>query len=92
MLPSMTDRGSDVADLGFDAVVARLRTVVERLEAWQLGLEEALAVYEQGVTLARRGHTLLDAAEKKVEILVSTAGGVATAPFEAKQEGGPEQP
>lgn len=77
-------------DLGFDAVVARLRTVVERLETGQLGLEEALAVYEEGVALARRGHSLLDAAEKKVEILVSASGGVQTAPFDAKDT--PEVP
>jgi exodeoxyribonuclease VII small subunit len=69
-------------DLGFDAVVARLRAVVERLETGQLGLEEALAVYEQGVALARRGHHLLDAAEKKVEILVSASGTIETAPLD----------
>ena len=73
-------------ELGFDAVVARLRAVVERLETGQLGLEEALAVYEEGVSLARRGHTLLDAAEKKVELHVSVAEGVQTAPFEPKDE------
>jgi exonuclease VII small subunit len=33
------------------------------------------------VGLARRGHQLLDAAEKKVEVLVSTSGGIETAPF-----------
>jgi exodeoxyribonuclease VII small subunit len=73
---------ADVADLGFDAVVTKLRTVVERLEAGQLGLEEALAIYEEGVTLTRRGHQLLDAAEKKVELLVSTQGGVQTQPLD----------
>jgi exodeoxyribonuclease VII small subunit len=81
----------DVADLGFDAVVARLRAVVERLETGQLGLEEALAVYEQGVVLARRGHQLLDAAEKKVEVLVSTSGGISTQAFDAG-ETLPEEP
>jgi len=79
----MADLGGDMPELGFDAVVARLRTVVERLETGQLGLEDALGVYEEGVTLARRGHHLLDAAERKVETLVSTAGGIATAPFDA---------
>ncbi|MCA9676684.1 MAG: exodeoxyribonuclease VII small subunit [Kofleriaceae bacterium] len=82
----MTDRAGEVAELGFDAVVARLRGVVERLEAGQLGLEDALAVYEEGVGLARRGHHLLDAAEKKVELLVSTSDGIETAPYPA---GGP---
>lgn len=85
----MSDRG-DVPEPGFDAVVARLRGVVERLETGQLGLEEALAVYEEGVMLARRGHELLDRAEKKVEILVSAAGGVETAPFEPGEA--PEEP
>ena len=79
---------NDVAELGFDAVVARLRTVVERLEAGQLGLEEALTVYEEGVTLTRRGHQLLDAAEKKVEQLVSTAGGIQTAPLDPPESEG----
>jgi len=77
----------DHAELGFDAVVARLRAVVERLEAGQLGLEEALTVYEEGVTLTRRGHQLLDAAEKKVELLVSTASGVQTQPLDPPQLG-----
>jgi exodeoxyribonuclease VII small subunit len=77
----MTDRAGEVAELGFDTVVSRLRGVVEKLETGQLALEDALAVYEEGVVLARRGHQLLDAAEKKVEVLVSTAGGIETAPF-----------
>jgi exodeoxyribonuclease VII small subunit len=81
-----------VDDLGFDAVVARLRTVVEKLETGQLGLEDALSVYEQGVTLARRGHQLLDAAEKKVELLVSASGGVQTVPFEPGSGETPEVP
>lgn len=59
---------------GFDQVVERLRSVVERLEQGQLGLEEALRIFEEGVALARRGHALLDAAEKRVEILTRGPG------------------
>src|SRR5688572_15850509 len=58
---------------GFDAVLGRLRKVVERLENGNLSLEESLAVYEEGVGLAARGHLLLDGAEKRVELLI--AGG-----------------
>jgi exodeoxyribonuclease VII small subunit len=61
-----------------------LRVVVERLEGGKLTLEESLAAYEEGVSLARRGHALLDRAEKRVEVLVRTgAGGVETAPLDA---------
>lgn len=60
-------------ELGFDQVVAKLRDVVDRLEQGNLGLEDALRAYEEGVGLARRGHTLLDNAEKRVELLVRGA-------------------
>jgi exodeoxyribonuclease VII small subunit len=70
------------ADVGFDQLLTRLREVVQKLESGDLSLEQALAVYEEGVALARRGHQLLATAEKRVEILVSAAGGVETVPFD----------
>jgi exodeoxyribonuclease VII small subunit len=88
----MAERDGEVDDLGFDAVVSRLRAVVERLETGQLGLEEALAIYERGVTLARRGHQLLDAAERKVEVLVSSSGAIATVPLDAAAGEAGEEP
>ncbi|HEU5056193.1 MAG TPA: exodeoxyribonuclease VII small subunit [Kofleriaceae bacterium] len=67
----------------------RLRVVVERLEGGKLTLEESLAAYEEGVSLARRGHALLDRAEKRVEVLVRAgAGGVETAPLGASGTAG----
>lgn len=69
-------------DPGFDAILVRLREVVTRLESGELSLEQSLAVYEEGVALARRGQTLLANAEKRVEILVSASGGIETVPFE----------
>jgi len=70
------DEGND----GFDAVLARLRKVVERLETGNLSLEESLAAYEEGVGLAQRGHQLLDGAEQRVELLV--AGGARSVPLD----------
>jgi exodeoxyribonuclease VII small subunit len=67
---------------GFDAILARLREVVGKLESGELTLEQSLAVYEEGVQLARRGQQLLATAEKRVEILVSASGGVETVPFD----------
>jgi exodeoxyribonuclease VII small subunit len=84
----MAASGESPAQAGFDQVLARLREVVERLEGGNLSLEESLAVYEEGVGLARRGHELLDRAEKRVEVLVSTAGGIETAPLDV--DGGGE--
>ncbi len=53
---------------GFDQILERLRKVVDRLE-------ESLKMFEEGVLLARRGHALLDAAEKRVETLVKGRDG-----------------
>ena len=69
-------------DPGFDAILARLRDVVTKLESGELSLEQSLAVYEEGVALARKGQQLLASAEKRVEILVSASGGIETVPFE----------
>lgn len=74
--------GPDATEPGFDAILVRLREVVGKLESGELSLEQSLAVYEEGVQLARRGQQLLASAEKRVEILVSTASGVETVPFE----------
>jgi exodeoxyribonuclease VII small subunit len=77
----MSDTGEHVEELGFDQVVDRLREVVDRLETGNLSLEESLAAYEQGVGLARRGHGLLDSAEKRVELLVASRDGTSTVPL-----------
>ena len=63
------------ADLGFDDLVTRLQEVVGRLESGNLSLEDSLAAYEKGVSLARQGHDLLDRAEKRVELLVKPPAG-----------------
>ena len=69
---------------GFEQILARLREVVIRLESGELSLEQSLAVYEEGVQLARRGQQLLATAERRVEILVSASGAVEVAPFEER--------
>jgi exodeoxyribonuclease VII small subunit len=68
-------------ELTFDLILARLREAVERLESGELSLEQSLALYEEGVAMARRGQALLDQAEKRVELLVSASGTVDTVPF-----------
>ena len=77
---------ADPGEMGFDAVLIRLREVVEKLESGELSLEDSLRVYEEGVAMARRGHQLLDRAEKRVEVLVSGAGngggGLQTSPLD----------
>lgn len=87
--PTVTDsQAQESAELGFDDIVTRLRTVVDRLEQGNLSLEDSLRAYEDGVGLARRGHELLDGAEKRVELLVRARGDeIETAPLDGAQGG-----
>ena len=67
------DRGAASLQPGgasFEASLHRLTEVVEKLEGGELGLEESLALFEEGVGLARAAQSRLDAAEKRVEELV----------------------
>jgi len=57
--------------MGIDEILDGLEAVVAELEAGDLPLEEALRRFEHGVGLARRGSTLLDAVEERVEQLLA---------------------
>ena len=61
--------------LPFDRALAELQSVVTRLEAGNLPLEESIALYEQGVRLHERCARLLGQAELRVQRLVESAGG-----------------
>lgn len=54
----------------FDEVLAKLETTVGTLEGGRLSLEESLAAFEEGARLARHGQEILDAAQKRIEMLV----------------------
>jgi len=71
-----------MSDLAFEDQLTRLEAIVNALEAGGLRLEESLAIFEEGVALARACSRYLEAAERRLEMLVrDESGGVSTAPF-----------
>ena len=79
----------------FEAALARLEQIVQRLEKGELPLEDSLVLYEEGVKLSRVCHAKLEEAEGKIEILLKDQRGAVvkdregnprTQPF-AKPEG-----
>lgn len=70
--------------LSYEAAFAQLEEVLAQLERDDLPLEQSLVLYEQGVVLAARCSTLLDAAELRVQQW-QTDG--ATTEFTGWQEG-----
>lgn len=72
------------AELPFEKALARLEEIVQKLEEGDLPLQEALALYEQGVALSRRCQDLLDEAELRVSQLVE-GEGIQEEPFEEEE-------
>lgn len=54
----------------FDQIMVKLQGLVERLERADLPLEDSLRAFEQGVELSRKGQSILDTAEQRVELLL----------------------
>jgi len=81
------------AQPGFEEAMQRLEQIVAQLEAGQLGLEQALARYEEGVKLLRHCYGLLQRAERRIELLtgVDSSGRPLTKPFDASATLPPEQ-
>ncbi len=70
--------------LTFDAAMERLEDVVARLESGDLELEQALALYEEGVALVRNCAKQLEEARQKVQQLqLSPTGEVSLVEFDA---------
>ena len=51
----------------YESLYARMQAIVARLEAGQLPLDEALALYEEGVAVAAACQRLLDEAELRIQ-------------------------
>lgn len=85
-MPSDKDRET------FEQIYQRLEEAVAKLEAGGLSLDDALALYEEGMTLARRCQEILDGAELKVTRL-KEAFAAYSAPQEPEEPGEPgEEP
>jgi exodeoxyribonuclease VII small subunit len=76
-----------MAEKKFEASLARLEDIVQELEKGDLGLEQSLKLFEEGIKLSRICTKRLDDAERRVEILLKDkAGNMVAQPFEEQEE------
>lgn len=68
---------------GLEARLRRLEQIVAALEADELDLEDALALFEEGVGHVRHAEKILAETELKVEELLGDGENGGTRPFEA---------
>lgn len=65
----------------FEAALAELEKIVEKMESGEQPLEEALQSFQRGIELTRACQKGLKEAEQRVEKLVQEGGGSRTEPF-----------
>jgi exodeoxyribonuclease VII small subunit len=67
----------DIAGLSFEAALAELEAIVQRLERGQLDLEASIEAYERGTALRRHCATKLEEARLRVEKITFDKDGKA---------------
>ncbi|MFM8788563.1 MAG: exodeoxyribonuclease VII small subunit [Chthoniobacterales bacterium] len=71
----------------FEDSMKRLDEIVEQLEEDKLPLDKMIALYEEGIALARACGEKLEAAEQKVKLIAKKAGGaIALEEFDEREE------
>ena len=63
----MSEAQPDISKMTFEAALAELEAIVEKLEAGKVSLEDSIAIYERGEKLKGHCDKLLKAAEARIE-------------------------
>ena len=73
-------------EIKFEAALGRLEEIVKKMEDGDMPLEDSLKLFEEGVKLSRMCDQKLQAAERRIEILLKDQeGNLAALPFEPEE-------
>lgn len=75
-----------VEAFNFESSLRELNTIVEKMEAGGLSLEDSLRYFEQGIALTRQCQQTLQEAEQKVQILLEKNGQTHLQSFTAESD------
>ncbi len=53
-------------ELRYEELIDQLEGIVDRIESGEIGLEESIKGYEQGIGLVKRAREILDRAEQRI--------------------------
>jgi len=71
--------------LSFEEAMEKLEDIVQKMEENELPLEEAIAVFQQGMTLSQLCHQKLQTVEKQIHTLVEKNGELTMEPMEENE-------
>ncbi len=72
-------KAPDIKSLSFEAALAELETIVQKLESGRADLEDSIALYERGAALKKHCAAKLKAAQEKIEKIVVDDDGTVSA-------------
>ena len=73
-------------NIKFETALSELETVIAKLEDSNTPLDEALKLYENGISLVRICNERLESAEQKIKILQSKDGEIVETDFIGEQK------
>ncbi len=81
-------KSADADKTTFEDALAELETIVHQLEDGDIGLAEAMQRYEEGVRLLKRCYSMLEKAERRIELLsgIDRDGNAVTENFDEQAE------
>jgi exodeoxyribonuclease VII small subunit len=71
----LTAEAPEISKMPFEAALAELEGIVDRLEKGNVALEESISLYERGEALKARCEALLKDAEMRIEKIALGADG-----------------
>ena len=78
MLLAMTEIDPDIATMSFEDALRGLEEVVRGLESGEVPLDATISLYERGEKLRAHCQARLDAAQARIEAIVTGADGKPT--------------
>ncbi|MBM0168826.1 MULTISPECIES: exodeoxyribonuclease VII small subunit [Erythrobacteraceae] len=81
----MTEAAPEIAEMSFEDALRALEEIVRKLEGGEVPLDDSITLYERGEQLRRHCQARLDAAQARIEKIVTGPDGQprGTAPFGA---------
>ncbi|HZG55379.1 exodeoxyribonuclease VII small subunit [Paenibacillus sp.] len=84
----MSDTKDAGATIGFEEAMEKLETIVAKLESGDVPLEQAIELFQEGMTLSRICSQKLETVERKIEMLLEEDGQTVKKPFAASLDKG----
>lgn len=78
MLTHMDEGTQDISAMSFEQALAALEGIVQQLERGDVSLDQSITLYERGEALRAACQQRLDAAQARIERIVTAADGRAT--------------